>query len=188
MNKEKANAILAKLRTRTEDRGATPAEAEQAAITAERIAKRYGLDIDPPDGESFIDLKHKRWQWWAHNLAYCMSKRFGITGYCEHIRGKPFRVLFRGAEHRVSVAIWLFQAIQKDLDSRSYVAARSQGYRGASLTSFRNEFRNAAVAKIFERLFPGEVARMRIEHEAEKAKSDAYGPMAIQQETETKTP
>jgi hypothetical protein len=29
---------------------------------------------------------------------------------------------------------------------------------------------------------------MRIEHEAEKAKSDAYGPMAIQQETETKTP
>lgn len=165
MNKQKAKQILEKLRLRTESRGATPAEAETAARTAERIAKRYGLDIDPIDSEEFHELQTRRFQSWASNLGHCMGKRFGITGFSETVKGRPARIYFRGPEHLVSVAIWLFKAIESDLNKRSYVAARSQGYRGSGLTSFRNSFRESAVMKICERLFPEEIAKARIEQQ-----------------------
>lgn len=154
MNREKAMEMLERLRMRTEDRGATPNEAAMAASLAEKIAKRYGLDLDPKQGKSRFTIKEKRLPKWAAVVCVAMEKRFGVGGFFQHMQGKPAEITFTGPVHLTGVAAWLVRAIKIDLDKRSYVEARALGLKGGQLLRFRNQFRLSAAWEISDRLNP----------------------------------
>ena len=139
---------------RTEDRGATPNEAAMAASLAEKIAKRYGLDANPVEGESRYQIKDKRLPRWAHVICPALEKRFGIRGSYDGGGGVPVEIVFHGPTHLTSVAAWLFRAINVDLDKRSYIQARASGLKGGDLLRFRNQFRLSAAFELSERLNP----------------------------------
>lgn len=153
MSIQKAKRLLDRLRVRTEARGAA-AEAAQAAEFAERIAKRYGLGVgDVPDETSHM-MREKRLPKWANVLLWAIDERFGITTKYKTGGGRPVEVVFTGPEHLTGVAVWLFKAIRKDLDDKSFIAAGAMGKVGGDRIRFRNQFRLAAAWQLHERLNP----------------------------------
>lgn len=154
MNRNKAMEMLERLRVRTKDRGATPNEAAMAASLAEKIAKRYGLDLNPKQGQSRFTIKEKRFPRWANVVCHAMEKRFKIDGFFQHLNGRPAEITFTGPVHLTSVAAWLVRAIKIDLDKRSYVEAKAMGLKGGQLMRFRNKFRLSAAWEISDRLNP----------------------------------
>lgn len=176
MNREKAMEMLERLRMRTEDRGATPNEAAMAASLAEKIAKRYGLDLEAKQGQSRFTIKEKRLPKWAVVVCCAMEKRFKINGYFRHLGGQPAEITFKGPVHLTSVAAWLVRAIKIDLDKRSYVEARAMGLKSGELVRFRNQFRLSAAWEIGDRLNPEpRVAptSKQVKEAAEQAEEDA---------------
>lgn len=158
MNVEKAKHLLSMLRNRTEQRGATPAEAAQAAVLAEKLIKRFGLDeLSPEETEQTIELKHKIFPLWASTLAWAVRKRFKCETTFTRQVGARSTVTFRGAEHNVTVATWLFMAVGKDLHRSARVHAWKANLKGPAMVRFRNRFLNAASWEVFERLNPREV-------------------------------
>ena len=151
----KARDLLDKLQSRTEARGATPAEALQAAKLAERIAKRHGLD---PHAErtfqSTYTTSQKTFPRWKWILAWAIRDRFGVTAECGTAKGQSAAIRFSGPEHLASVGTWLFRAIETDIDKRSYIAARALGLKGGKLRSFRLEFSRGAAREVWSRLAP----------------------------------
>ena len=152
---ERAKRLLEKLLTRTQARGATVAEAETAAELAAKICQRYGLDADnvqctTAEQDSDFGGKIPRW---ASMLSHGFHKRFGVevlrkTQYGRHV------IVFRGEEHVVRVAHWLYTAIVRDLDKLSRVSAEEHGLTGPALTKYRNHFRNSAAFAIWMRMDP----------------------------------
>lgn len=175
MNIEKAKLLLEKLRVRTEGRGATTAEAIQAAELAEKIASRYGLDVNQTStGSRTHRMKEKRFPKWANILLWGLDRRFDIVTRYATGGGIPVEVIFDGPEHLVKVATWLFKAIVKDLDKQSYLAARAMGCKGGDLVRFRNEFRTSACWRIYTRLNPPTEAELiEARKQADKAIENA---------------
>ncbi len=175
MNIEKAKELIEKLITRTEARGATPSEAIQAAELAEKIAKRYGLDVPVGDQVDQVrSLTMTSVPHWAKILLWAVQTRFDVA-IC-HTKCKPWIVQFEGPEHRTKVALWLFNAIRKDLDKQSYIAGRSSGKKAGKLLRFRNQFRLAAARKVARRLnpivlSPERIAELKKQFEATAKKS-----------------
>ena len=151
----KARDLLEKLQARTEARGATPAEALQAAKLAERIAKRHGLDLNAERKfESVYTTSQKTFPRWKCILAWAIRDRFGVTAEYGTAKGRSAAIRFSGPEHLASVAAWLFRAIEAEIDKRSYMAARSLGLKGGNLRSFRLEFSRGAAREVWSRLVP----------------------------------
>lgn len=167
MDLARAKKLLEMLRRRTEERGATPAEAAQAAELAEKIIHRYGLDeaVQQTDHAAGVELRDKRLPGWAQTLALAIKTRFKLEA-STHVRtGKPAAVSFHGPEHAVRVAVWLYAAIAKDLDCRAHWEARVLNRRGPALVTFRNQFRQSAAFEVNKRLNP-EVHRRAAEEVA----------------------
>ena len=151
----KARDLLDKLQARTEARGATPAEALQAAKLAERIAKRHGLDLNAERTfESIYTTSQKTFPKWKCILSWAIRDRFGVTAEYGMGKGQSAAIRFSGPEHLASVAAWLFRAIETDIDKRSYIAARALGLKGGKLRSFRLEFSRGAAREVWSRLNP----------------------------------
>lgn len=153
--RERAERLLARLRMRTEARGATAAEAAAAAELAERIIQRYGLDRQAAcaDATETHQMPYKRMPGWACVLAMGICKYFGCEGQYTRQRGQRTSVIFHGQEHRVAVAAWLFAAVAKDLDARAVSEQRSLGKVQCSLR-WRNKFRLAAAWEVYGRMLP----------------------------------
>lgn len=155
MTREQAIELLEKLRRRTESRGATPAEAAQAAELAERIIARYGLDAAATEScEHEEELAERRWPPYASILGMAIEKRFGLSGRMVRQPGEPCRILFIGPEHHCRVACWLFGALARDIRSRAERSARENGLSGPALVRWRNEFSTSAAWRLFDRLSP----------------------------------
>lgn len=153
MNREQAIDLLDKLRRRTEARGATPAEAAQAAELAERIIRRYGLDgSEQPASEQSREMLERRWPPWASVLAMAIERRFDVVGRYQRGGGEPCRIIFSGPEHRCRLACWLFVALAKDIRQESDREARQRGKSGPDLVRWRNDFRLTAAWELFDRL------------------------------------
>ena len=157
MNLPKAKQLLERLRMRTESRGATPAEAVQAAELAERIAKRYGLDIETVgDVDRRYAIAEKRMPSWVNVLICALQIRFKIRAKYTVQTGKPVEIIFTGPDHLVGVSIWLFKAIRIDLHKRSTMAAGAMALKGGPMVRFKNQFKLNAVLEINRRLNPPE--------------------------------
>jgi len=169
---EKAKLILEKLRVRTEARGATAAEAVQAAQLAEKVARRYGLDINPIDGARSHIISEKRLPSWVKILLWAMDRKFGIQITYRYGLGRPVEIKFVGPDHLTNVAVWLFKAIRNDLDKQSYVAARAMGKKGGALVRFRNQFRVAAAWELHARLNPPPEAAIAEAEKRQASKSN----------------
>lgn len=162
MNRDKARDLLDRLQSRTEERGATPAEALQAAELAERIAKRYGLNLNAQRKyKSTYTTAQKSFPAWKRVVGYAIRDRFKVEEKYRVIGGQPAAIQFTGPEHLASVAAWLFRAIEIDIEKRSYIAARADGLKGGKLYSFRLEFSLAAAWEIHRRLNPAPKAESK---------------------------
>lgn len=162
MNRDQAKALLERLRMRTEARGATPAEAAQAAELAERIIRRYGLDRDAAaTTEEQHELLERRWPPWATVLGMAIERRFALRGAMIRQRGERCRIAFTGPEHSCRVAVWLFRALEKDIRQSAERSAREAGRSGGDLVRWRNEFATAAAWSLFDRLNPIDAKRIK---------------------------
>jgi hypothetical protein len=155
MNREQAQELLEKLRRRTEERGATPAEAAQAAELAEKIIQRYHLDTQTNQtSEAETTFGENRMPRWAHILCWAIQRRMHCEGgYWNQVR-RPVVIVFRGEEHRTRVAAWLFKAIAGDLEKRSRSAAEKLGFRGSQSVRYRNRFKVGAAWELYRRMVP----------------------------------
>ncbi|MBP87009.1 MAG: hypothetical protein CMJ64_09890 [Planctomycetaceae bacterium] len=155
MNRERAIKLLEMLRRRTEARGATPAEAAQAVELAERLMKRYGIEVRDVESESkatsSMEMQTKVCPWWARLIIFGIERRFKLKDTAYRRRtGRNAVVSFVGAEHIASVAAWLFRAIVNDIVTRAEKQARRVGVRGSSLIKFRT----SASLELLDRLNP----------------------------------
>lgn len=152
--RNKAIRMLEMLRVRTEARGATPAEAEQAARMADRIMKRYNLNGDEQiEANADIEPGTNKVEGWAYTLMQAIARRFEVKASYREVVGHKSVVRFTGPEHRIAVAKWLFLAIAKDLNKRSHIEGRTAGLTGGKFRSFRLQFRQAAAFAILRRFF-----------------------------------
>jgi len=177
MNRDQAKQLLERLRMRTEARGATAAEAAQAADLAEKIIRRYGLDqeTDPhAPQQADVETGQRRVPVWAIALAMGIEKRFHVASYIRKHGEQRGNVVFEGPEHRVRVACWLFRAVATDLRRACDRSAREHGRAGPALVRFRNQYLSAAAWEVYERLNPERVAEMRRKI-AEQAEQVARG-------------
>ena len=175
MNRARAIKLLEMLRLRTEARGATPAEAAQAAELAEKLIKRYGIDerAGQTDGVASMQLECKVIPWWAKLLAFGIERRFQLQdGTYERRVGVRAVVTFRGEQHIASVAAWLFRAVANDLVTRATREARRHQLSGGDLVSFRNKFCQSAALEVYERLNPP-TEQQRIAAQAELDASES---------------
>lgn len=148
---EKAKSLLEKLRTRTIARGATAAEAAQAAELADRIIKRYGLDdIQVDQATESVLCEFKKIPRFWYSVGPAIADHFGVK--VRYKRDGP-SIVFIGKPHLASVAAWLFEAIKNDIDKQSYQAAKDNGLSGGKLRSFRNEFSRSAGGRVMVRMW-----------------------------------
>lgn len=156
MNKAKAMRLLEMLRRRTEGRGATAAEAAQAAGLAEKLIKRFGLDEIEGDPEQSFEYETagKTFPQWGCILAMGLERRFKCKGVYIRQVGKLARVRFTGPEHRARVAAWMFAAVSFDLRRDANSHARANGMAGPQLVEFRNRFLLSASLRVLARLNP----------------------------------
>lgn len=155
MNREQAIKLLERLRVRTEARGATPAEAAQAAELAARIIERYKLDGDEQVRSSKgVETGQRGYSAWIMFLACAVRKKFSLESDIIRRYGERVLVRFTGPEHAVSVAIWLFRAIEIDMRRFSTEEATKLGMRGGTLVQFRNKFMETCAVAMFGRLNP----------------------------------
>lgn len=153
--KTKAMKMLEMLRVRTEARGATPAEAEQAALMVDRICKRYGIEpADVDNNEAFFKMQTNQFPIRCYCIARCVASRFGIEHTILKKEGYRSWLKFSGPEHLVSVACWLFKAITNDIENRSVDAGRAAGLKAHAYRTFRDKFRMSAALAVRERLAP----------------------------------
>ena len=149
-DKDKAKDLWRKLLTRTTDRGATPAEAMQAADLAARMAEKYGFDQSQKTFNAAVKPKLKSLPDWHRSLSFAIVKRFAISK-----RHNGAKTIFQGPEHLASVAAWLFAAVVSDINKQSRRAGVCQGYSGNGLRYFRIQFSEMAVHQLKYRLQPG---------------------------------
>lgn len=172
---DKAKELLDKLQSRTEARGATPAEAEQAAKLAERIAKRYGLNLNTDKVfESTYTTSQNTFPRWGRVLAMAMRERFGVESFVGTQKGQRAKVKFTGPEHLAAVAAWLYKAIELDIKKRSYCAAKAAALSGGELRSFRLEFSLGAVWQVYHRLNPPEPVEELTLTDEDRERIDRY--------------
>lgn len=158
MDREKAARLLEMLRMRTEQRGATPAEAAQASDLAAKIIERYGLDAHgspaSDNAERGVECGQKSYADWIDTLAFAIRRRFDLRTSVQAQTGKNVTVRFIGPEHRAKIACWLFRAIEKDMRR---MARRECSYRdltGGAMVRFRNQYFDSFTMTIWERLDP----------------------------------
>lgn len=174
--RKKARRLLEMLRMRTEARGATPAEAAQAANLAEKLIKRFGLQSDGKAKQE-TELDSKVFPTWARVLAWGICDRFELEGQYTRQKGKRAAAIFLGAEHNASVGCWLFDAVATDLQRSACNDARAAGLKGARLVVFRNAFLRAAAWEVYRRLNAKQIERRRIEAEqSAAAEGDTHEP------------
>ena len=170
MDRAKAKRLLKMLQERTEQRGATAAEAAQAAELAAKIIERYGLDAEST--EKFImsaELGEGQWRRWATLLGAGIARRFSIeVGRWKTPRGVKSRVQFSGPEHQVRVAVWLFRAVEKDMRRMADAAAIARDLSGPEKLSFKNEFMLSAAWCVHTRLNPPTEAELTEYWEAQR--------------------
>jgi hypothetical protein len=156
MDREKAIRLLEMLRRRTEARGATAAEAAQAAELASKIAERYGLDKSNFDSVQRVgvELGQKQMPRWGIVLALAIAKRFKLQSHYIAQRGLSAKVVFSGPEHLVGVACWLFRAIEIDMRRAVDREMALSAICGSDRVRFRNEFCKSCVWAVYRRLIP----------------------------------
>ena len=153
--KAKAMRMLEMLRVRTESRGATPAEAEQAAIMVDRICNRYGIDPkEVSSSEAYFKMPTNKFPSRSYSIARCVISRMGIEHSILQRTGHSSWVKFSGPEHLVSVACWLFHAIVNDIANRSQDACQNTGLNRVDNRAFREKFRMSAAFAVQDRLAP----------------------------------
>lgn len=149
---EKAKILLDKLRTRTVARGATAAEAQQAAELAEKIIARYGLhETKTEDCLESVSCGFKKIPIWWIIVGHAIARRFGVKS---RFRDRDRAASFFGPPHLASVAAWLFRAIKDDIDKNSYQSAKEAGFSGGKLRSFRVAFSLSAACRVSDRIEP----------------------------------
>jgi hypothetical protein len=158
MDREKAARLLDMLRMRTEERGATPAEAAQAADLASKIIDRYGLDEatcgNAGKSESAVECGQKAYSDWINTLASAICQRFELTAKVVTRTGRNAIVRFVGPEHRVRVALWLFRAIEKDMRRMAAAECSRRDLSGGKMVRFRNQYFDSFSLTIWSRLDP----------------------------------
>ncbi len=155
MTREKAIKLLEMLRCRTEARGATPAEAMQAAKLSADIIERYQLDDQPIDRQKGIEMGEGGNRSWMNLLAGGIRKRFQLkSAVIIKCKGQYSKVRFTGPEHAVGVACWLFRAIEVDMRKMASLECIRRDLYGAAKLRFRNAFMVSCACAIYERLAP----------------------------------
>lgn len=156
MDRDKAARLLDMLRMRTEARGATPAEAAQAAELAAKIIQRYGLDdtCGKRPTQSALECGQKKRAAWIITLASAIGRRFDLNAELATCTGRNAIVRFIGPEHRVNVALWLFRAIEKDMRRMVSAECSRRGLKGGRLVRFRNQYFDSFTLTIWARLDP----------------------------------
>jgi hypothetical protein len=156
MKREQAIKLLERLRMRTEQRGATPAEAAQAAELAQKIIARFNLSCEEQiEAAKCVETGQKQRGKWIELLGGALRKKFCLNR-AEGIRtsAKNYLVRFQGPEHAVSVACWLFRAIELDMRKLAAFEAIKLDLKGADLVRFRSEFMYSCAARIYVLLNP----------------------------------
>lgn len=192
MNIEQIKDRIRKLLVRTEDNGATPAEAAQAMELAAKLMNKAGISeaevSGQKQGEEKMELASSRVPPWCEVLAWAIERGFKVECVITRWRGGRRNAVFtfRGPEHHASVAAWLFQAVCNDLLKLANREARAAGCKAGKLVEYRNSFLKEAAWEIWDRLSPNnQQAIEAVDEKLEAAGCKPARPRKVPRLTET---
>ncbi len=145
----------AKLRKLMElaSRNPSQAEAEAAALAAQRLALRSGLDGDDPPEASARDAVREvttppasRLPWWARRLAVIVAENFACEALLRRLEGRQ-SIAFIGVRDAPKAACFAFLEL-----SHAHAAARRAFGRSQSASATQNDFTRGFLGGVESRL------------------------------------
>jgi hypothetical protein len=124
MDRETVIATVQKLLNVTVDRGATPAEQENAAAAAQRLLLKFGLsmqEVGSAVNEAFIEghvhLSSARVPSWIATLSSSIARFFTVEVFQVRrpINKESSQLAFVGDHVGVKLATWLFDKVKRDI-------------------------------------------------------------------------
>lgn len=163
--KQKIIELIQKLQAVQVERGASPAEAERAAMHVQRLLAQHQLSLldveaktfDDDMGDEIVDLPGQVRQSWFFDLSFSVSKPFDCQSMIRREWNKEaakikLTLRFLGYDSDVKVARYLFTFLSRVLMQMADDAGRRAGRYGANLISFRKAFMQGAAGRILQRL------------------------------------
>ena len=161
-SREHVLSLIAKLQEIRVERGATPAEAETAALKISVLLERYQLSmLDVQQNVLHEGMLKEELEMDGYNLQtwwYALARAVSEPHDCSYIstkgnkeRNLKAKMTFCGYESDVKVANYLFVMLKRLLDDAADIATKNY-YGESHRKSFRTEFLVAAATRIGERL------------------------------------
>lgn len=154
------NRIKHMLNTTTE-KGATPEEAENALLMAQRLMAQYGLemsDVQDVAEQAKKEIikgygmdKSERRVWWKGRLANVIADNFRCYTYFTNYGDGSMNVRFLGVKEDVEIAVELFKYASKVVEhiSRKYVKDRKKELEKNAGIDFKKDFDNVKEIEAF---------------------------------------
>jgi hypothetical protein len=183
LSREKILDIVGKLMSKTEERGATPAEAAAAMEAAMKMLNKHGLSMMDVESltlkkevklnvtQETYDSVYTNIPDYISRLCMKIAKAFDcqfILGYAPSGKG---RYIFVGEELDSAVALYLSMRTADELYEWAGRDGRALGYKGAALSRFRKEFFTGAIDEI--------QVRLEAMRKSEAAQSQSLGALII---------